>query len=123
MLLDNNIPLPILEAVQQTEIGYVVASDPRLEQIDTLLPNDGNEYFLLQEAMQELGDFEYVIIDTSTTNNKLLKNCLIAADKVIIPFYPDRYTMMGLSGFCKTVASIKRRNNPKLEIAGVLLVK
>lgn len=48
---------------------------------------------------------------------------MIAADKVVIPITADRYAIQGLSELNKTIVKIKKRNNPKLEITGLLLVK
>lgn len=123
VILDSDDPLPINEAIQHTEIGDIVASDPELKTADTKLPTDGEEYFKLQEALQKLDGYDYVVIDTAPADNKLLKNCLIAADKVVIPITADRYAIQGLSELNKTIVKIKKRNNPKLEITGLLLVK
>ena len=123
VLLDFDDPLPIMEAIQRTEIGDIVASDPALKVADSKMPNDGNEYFRLKDALEPLTGYDYVIIDTAPADNKLLKNCLIASDEVIIPVTADRYSIQGLSELNKTITNIKKRNNPSLEIAGLLLVK
>lgn len=123
VILDIDDPLPIMEAIQHTEVGDIIASDPELKKADTLFPSDGNEYFLLQTALKQLKGYEYVVIDTAPADNKLLKNCLIAANKVIIPITADRYAIQGLSELNKTIASQKIRNNPNLEVSGLLLVK
>ena len=123
VILDREEPLPIMEAIQHTEIGDIIASDPELKAADVKLPNDGDEYFILQEALQSLQGYDFVVIDTAPADNKLLKNCLIAADKVVIPITADRYAIQGLSDLNKTLLKIKKRNNPKLEVSGLLLVK
>ena len=123
VLLDREDPLPIAEAIQHTEAGDIVASDPALKEADQKLPNDGNEYFLLQDALEGLTGYDFVVIDTAPADNKLLKNCLIAANEVIIPVTPDRYGIQGLAELNRTIVSIQKRNNPKLRIAGLLLVK
>lgn len=123
VILDRDDPLPIMEAIQKTEIGDIVASDPELKESDIKFPNDGNEYFILQEALEYLTGYDYVVIDTAPADNKLLKNCLIASDKVIIPITADRYAIQGLAELNKTLMKIKKRNNPKLKITGLLLIK
>lgn len=123
VILDIEDPLPIMGAIQHTEIGDIVASDPALKIADSALPTDGNEYFRLKDALESLAGYDYVVIDTAPADNKLLKNCLIAADKVVIPVTADRYAIQGLSELNKTILSIKKRNNPTLKIAGLLLVK
>lgn len=123
VVLDRDDPLPIMDAIQKTEIGDIIASDPELKEADIKLPNDGDEYFILKEALENLTGYEYVVIDTAPADNKLLKNCLIASDKVVIPITADRYAIQGLSDLNKTLVKVKKRNNPNLEIAGLLLVK
>lgn len=123
VILDIGDPLPVMEAIQHTEIGDVVASDPALKIADSALPTDGNEYFRLKDALEPLVGYDYVVIDTAPADNKLLKNCLIAADELIIPVTADRYAIQGLSELNKTILNVKKRNNPTLEIAGLLLVK
>lgn len=123
VILDREDPLPISEAIQKTDFGDIVASDPALKAADTLFPTDGEEYFLLKDALSTLNGYDFVVIDTAPADNKLLKNCLIAADSVIIPITADRYSIQGLSDLNQTLLKIKHRNNPKLNIAGLLLIK
>lgn len=123
VILDIEDPLPIMEAIQHTEIGDIIASDPLLKEADTRFPSDGEEYFRLKDSLDSLTGYEYVVIDTAPADNKLLKNCLVAANLIIIPITPDRYAIQGLSDLNKTIAIQKKRNNPNLKIAGLLLVK
>lgn len=123
VILDIEDPLPAAEAIQKTEIGDIIASDPALKEADTKFPSDGDEYFRLQEALSKLEGYKYVVIDTAPADNKLLKNCLVAADYVVIPITADRYAIQGLSDLNKTINTQKKRNNPNLKVAGLLLVK
>lgn len=115
--------IPITEAIQQTEIGEIIASDPLLKNADEVLNKDVDGLFRLQDALEKLKGYDYVIIDTAPTVNSLLYNCMIAADSVVIPITADRYGLQGLSQLSDTIAKIKKRQNPKLNISGLLLVK
>ena len=42
---------------------------------------------------------------------------------MIIPVTGDAYAMQGLSKLNETIKAVQKRQNPKLEIAGLLLVK
>ncbi len=123
VILDLEDPLPIMDAIQRTEIGDIVASDPLLKEADTKFPTDGEEYFRLKDALEKLKGYDYVIIDTAPADNKLLKNCMIAADSVIIPITADRYAIQGLSDLNQIIVTLRKRSNPNLKIAGLLLVK
>ena len=48
-------------------------------------------------------------------------NALAAADEVIIAVNPQLLAMMGLQDYLRTVTKIRRRINPKLKIAGILM--
>lgn len=123
VILDREDPLPIAEAIQKTEIGHIVASDPALKKADIILANDAESFYLLKESLSELKEYDYVVIDTAPADNMLLKNCLVAANKVIVPITADRYAIQGLSDLNKTLISVKKYYNPNLEISGLLLVK
>lgn len=122
VLLETN-RISINEAIQKTIVGDIVAADPLLRKSDEVLNGDVNGLFRLQDALEELSGYDYVIIDTAPSMNTLLYNCLIASDKVIIPVTADRYGLQGLSQLSQTIQAIKRRQNQNLKIAGLLLVK
>ena len=114
---------PINEAIQHTDAGDIVPSDPLLRKADKILYDDIDGIFKLKEALNELNGYDYVVIDTPPANNSILQNCLVAADEVIIPLTADRYSIQGLSGLNATIQSIKKRYNQNLKIAGILLIK
>ncbi len=122
VLLDDD-RIPLKDAVQIVEAGNIIASDPLLTKADSVLLNDVEGIYRLQDAIKELHDYDYVIIDTAPTMNSLLHSCLIAADRVIIPVTADRYAIQGLFQLNDTIQAIQRRQNPKLKVAGLLLTK
>ena len=77
----------------------------------------------MADALEKCGDYDYIFIDTAPAMNSILHNCLIAADEVIIPVTADRYALQGLSQLNETIRAIKKRQNPKLTVAGLLLTK
>lgn len=122
VILDEDRIL-INEAIQHTEVGDIIASDPLLRKADEVLNSDVEGLFRLQESLEQLKEYDYTIVDTAPTVNSLLYNCLIAADNVIIPITADRYGLQGLSQLSETICKIQKRQNPKLKIAGLLLVR
>lgn len=71
------------------------------------------------EPMRE--KYDYILIDTCPSLGTLTINALAAADEVIITVNPQLLAMMGLQDFLRTVGKIRKRINPKLGIAGILL--
>lgn len=115
--------ISLQDAIQKTEVGQIVAADPLLSKADEVLNGDVNVLYRLQDALAELKGYDYVVIDTAPSMNNLLYNCLIAATKVVIPVTADRYGLQGLSQLSRTIQAIRKRQNPDLYIAGLLLVK
>lgn len=115
--------LPLDEAIQHTANGDIVASDPLLSKAEKMLDGDVEGFYRLKDAVDMLDGYEYIVIDTAPSLNVILYNCLIAADKVIIPVTADSYAMQGINQLNDTIKAVKRRQNRSLETAGLLLVK
>lgn len=115
--------LPLEDAIQHTENGDIVASDPLLAKAEKLLDGDVEGFYRLKDAIDMLDGYEYVVIDTAPSLNVILYNCLIAADEVIIPVTADEYAIQGIDQLKDTIMAVKRRQNRNLSIAGLLLVK
>ena len=122
VMIDSD-KLPIAEAIQHTENGDIVASDPLLVKAEKMLDGDVEGFYRLKDAVEELEDYKYIVIDTAPSLNIILYNCLIAADKVIIPVTADSYAMQGIQQLYDTIMAVKRRQNRDLTIAGLLLVR
>ena len=122
VIIDSD-KLPITEAIQHTENGDIVASDPLLVKAEKMLDGDLEGFYRLKDALEGLEDYKYIIIDTAPSLNIILYNCLIAADKVIIPVTADSYAIQGIQQLYDTIMSVKKRQNKDLSIAGLLLVK
>jgi len=122
LLLDEK-PASIAECIQNTPYCDVLASDPLLRNADRILYSDIEGIYRLKDALTALKGYDFVVIDTAPEVNSLLYNALVAATHVVIPLTADRYAVQGLSQLHSTVAAIKRRQNPSLAIAGLLLVR
>ena len=122
VMIDSD-KLPIDEAIQHMENGDIVASDPLLSKAEKMLDGDVEGFYRLKDSLDELDGYEYVVIDTAPSLNVIMYNCLIAADEVIIPLTADAYARQGISQLNDTNMAVKRRQNPSLKVAGLLLVK
>ena len=77
---------------------------------------------ILSEILDPLrGKYDYILIDTCPSLGMLTINVLAAADEVIITVNLQLLVMMGLQDYLRTVTKIRRRINPKLKIAGILM--
>ena len=113
---------PIINAIQETEAGDIVASDPLLADAENKLTQIGREY-ILKEALEKIDDkYDFMIFDTPPNLGILTTTALTAADEVIIPVTADRYSIQGVADLRKTIAGVKKYSNPNLLIKGLLLV-
>lgn len=70
-----------------------------------------------------LNDFDFIFIDCPGNFNVYTKNALTASDYVLVPVEADRYSLEGMSLLMQHVRSIRKTDNPQLDILGVVLVK
>lgn len=123
-VLAGNPRIDINEAIQHTENGDIVASDKLMRDADIIfLQDSANGIYRLQDALEKLDkSYDYVIIDTNPTIDRIMYNALVCADHVIIPTSAALFGVMGLSDLVETMSAIKKRSNPKLDILGILIV-
>jgi len=76
----------------------------------------------LKESLNSLrGKRDLVIIDTPPDLGFEMTTALIASDWFVIPVFPSGYDLKGLETLARTVEKIRKRYNPNLRLAGVLL--
>lgn len=122
VILEDSKPLSINDSIQHTEIGDVVAADPLLAEADFKLSTKGIKGLLrLKNAISGLTGYDYVIIDTHPAVDFMLRNVLAAADEIIIPVAPGRYSFQGLRTLVDAADDAKAIN-PDLKVAGFLRV-
>jgi chromosome partitioning protein len=76
----------------------------------------------LKELLEPLrDDYSYIIIDTNPYLGQLTINALSACDEVIIPVSPQLWSATGLTDLLQTILKVKRKINPRITVAGILL--
>lgn len=115
--------LDIHEAIQHTENGDIVASDKLMRDADIVFLQDStNGVYRLGDALESVQDeYDFCLIDTNPTIDRILYNALMAADEVIIPTSAAKFGIMGLGDLIETIAAVKKRNK-KLKVSGILVV-
>ena len=118
--------IPIQEAVQHTEIGDIVAGDLLMSEAEVNLSQDSSsDIFRFQDVLEasDISEYEYILIDTQGAINQLLRCFLAGSDEILIPLEADTYAADGLVQMKRVVDQVKKRINPNLKIAGILLTK
>jgi chromosome partitioning protein len=76
----------------------------------------------LKELLDLLrSEYSYIIIDTNPYLGMLTINALAACDEVIIPVSPQLWSATGLTDLLQTITKVKRKINPRITVAGILL--
>jgi len=114
----------IIEVDPQNLKGYlgVSPSNPELTGAEVELLNLEGREWKLKEAIEPIVDeYDFVLIDCPPSLSLLTVNALTAADSVLVPVQCEYYAMEGLGQLKRTIALIKQRLNPELEVEGYLL--
>ena len=120
-LLTKTATLPEIIVNVTDKIDLAPAS-PDLSQLDLLLAGKLDPQFILKDTIKAIdGEYDYIIIDTPPSLNMAVLNALTASNTVVVPTQADLYSLKGLNELAQTVEGIKRRSNPDLNIAGILI--
>ena len=124
----------IEKLVNEEEIPNGYAIIRHSENIDLLPSNIGlsaAEVSLVNVMSRELvlkgyidsvkDNYDYVVIDCMPSLRVMTVNALACADTCLVPVQAAFLPVKGLQALIKTIYTVKRRINPKLEIEGILL--
>jgi chromosome partitioning protein len=115
---------PVAEIARPTRFENLslVAAKPDLAGASVELGRhvDGERYLeaSLEGARERYG---FVFLDCPPSFGPLTVNALAAADQVIVPVQAEYYALEGLSQLLGSIELVKKRLNPRLGIAGILL--
>lgn len=85
-----------------------------------LLALERREYRLRDVLEPLLESYDWILVDCPPSLSILTVNALTAAHGVIIPMQCEYYALEGLSALLDTIAAVRERTNPGLEIEGLL---
>ena len=132
--LDVTIATVIEKLVNEEDIPDGFAILKHSENIDLLPSNIGlsaaevslvnvmSRELVLKDYVDQVKDrYDFVIIDCMPSLGVMTVNALACADTVLIPVQSAFLPVKGLQALIKTIYTVKRRLNAKLEIEGILL--
>ena len=109
----------------------IVHISPGLDLVPATLDLAGAEPVLLSAVGKELilrdalepvrENYDWIVFDAPPSLGLLTINILSASDGVLVPMQCEFYALEGLSQLLKTVDVVRRRINPRLHVAKVLL--
>jgi chromosome partitioning protein len=112
------------DLILETEIQTLKLIPSRVELIgfEVEMMSDPDRENILSKLLDGLrSDFDYIILDCPPSLSLLTLNAMTAADAVLITLQCEFYALEGLGQLLQTIKRIKKRLNPGLNIAGILL--
>lgn len=101
---------------------FAVQGDKRL--LSTERGAESGDEWVLADKLDEVKEaFDYIIIDTPPLTGFLTTTALLTSTDIIIPVQADLFSFQGVKSFCDSVQKIKKRNNPNIEIDGIVLTR
>ena len=97
-------------------------SHPRLVGAQLELADAPDREARLKIKLKELtNEYDYIFIDTPPSLGLLTVNALVAAESVLLPIQCEYYALEGVGLLMETLALVRERLNPSLDVDGVLL--
>lgn len=108
--------------IHHSENIDLLPSNIGLSAAEVSLVNVMSRELVLRDYVEQIKDrYDYVVADCMPSLGIMTVNCLACADSVIIPVQSAFLPVKGLQALIKTIYTVKRRLNAKLEIEGILL--
>lgn len=120
---DGSEPLDIKRAIYPVQDNLdLIPATLDLAGAEAVLLNAVGKELILRDALDLVREqYDWIILDAPPSLGLLTINILAACDSVVVPMQCEFYALEGLSQLIKTVDVVRRRINPSLEIATVLL--
>lgn len=98
----------------------LMPSHPRLEELQPKLEARYKMY-KLREALESLGGYDAIFMDTPPALNFYTRSALIAAETCLIPFDCDDFSRHALYTLLENVREIQADHNPGLAVEGIVV--
>ena len=109
------------EVTQQKGKLRIVPASLSLSGVEVEFASQPGREVLLKEALAQAGEYEFVLMDCPPNLGLMTVMALTAAHGVLIPLQAEFLSLQSLSRLMETVRVVKKRLNPALEIAGIIV--
>ena len=111
------------EGILHHEEGVdLLPANIELSGLEVTLVNAMGRETVLREYLDGVRDrYDMILLDCCPSLGMLTINALAAADDVLIPCNAHYLSLRGMEQLIRSIASVRRKINPKLEISGILI--
>jgi len=115
-------PKPTEEFIHPTPFAnlFILPADAALEELQAKL-EARYKIYKLREALERLGEYAQIWIDTPPALHFYTRSALIAADACLIPFDCDEFARQALYSLLENVAEIRADHNQALIVEGIVV--
>ena len=108
--------------LHQAEAVDLLPANIELSGLEVTLVNTMSRETILREYLNSVREqYDVILLDCCPSLGMLTINALAAADQVLIPMQAHYLSIKGLEQLIRTISNVKRKINPGLEIAGILI--
>ena len=108
--------------IHQAEAVDLLPANIELSGLEVTLVNTMSRETILRDYLNSVREqYDVILLDCCPSLGMLTINALAAADEVLIPMQAHYLSIKGLEQLIHTISNVKRKINPKLEIAGILI--
>jgi len=116
-------PVPSSEGIIHHAEGVdLLPANIELSGLEVTLVNTMSRETILREYLNSVRDqYDVILLDCCPSLGMLTINALAAADDILVPMQAHFLSLKGLEQLIRTISNVKRKINPRLEIAGILI--
>jgi len=108
------------EPLKLSDTFHLVPSNIDLAGAEMELTSVIGREIVLRDALSNVTDYDFVILDCSPSLGLLSVNALTTAKEVMVPLQCEFLALHGISLLIRTVDLVRKRLNPELSITGVI---
>ena len=122
VLADHHLALSDVVKPTKTPNLCLAPAKISLAKLEAMLVGQFDAPYRLKDALARCrGDFDMILIDTPPTLGLITVNAMVASTHLLVPIQAAYYAMEGSDDLLDTLARIRSRPNPDLQLLGVVI--